>query len=146
VTSQAPRGIAASPSRLLRALLVVVAVVTLAAAVLGCGAAAGEDDQGWFVRYERVWADGLRERETIWPDGRLLMKHGDYLERLTLTAADVDRLQTALEDDIAVGSPDDSPKRTITLGDGTVIAAARPEPGTITDLLDRLLDRHTLAS
>jgi hypothetical protein len=145
MTPLAPDRIAASSSGMLRSARAIVAVVILAAMVLGCGAAAGEDDPGWFVRYERVWADGLRERETIWPDGRLLMRHGDHLERLTLAAADVDRLQTALDHDVPVGSPDDSPQRTITLGDGTVIGAARPDPGTITELLDRLLDRHTLA-
>lgn len=113
--------------------------------LVGCGGATvSEDEGGWFVRYDRVWPDGLAEHQTIWPDGRVLMRHGQTLERLTLDGEDVERIEGALEGEIPVGSPDDSPVRTLTLGDGTVIEAPRPDPGSATELLERLLDRHSL--
>jgi hypothetical protein len=126
-----------------RATLVAVALVTLVGVLVACGSTAGEDEPGWLVRYERVWPDGYTERETVWPDGRVLMRHGEHLERLRLEDADVERLRVALEGDLPAGSPDDSPRRTVTL-EGREPQPSRPEPGSATELLERLLDRHTL--
>jgi hypothetical protein len=72
------------------------------------------------------------------------MKHGDVLERLTLTAEDLATVEAALEEPIPTGSPDDSPRRTMELADGTVIEAPRPEPGTATELLENLMNTHSL--
>ena len=121
----------------------VAMLLLIAGLVAGCGSTAGEDEAGWFVRYERVWPDGLTERETIWPDGRLLMHHGEHLERLTIEAEDVARIQAALEEDIPRASEDDSPRRTVTLPSGEEIVT-RPDRGSAIELLERLLDRHTL--
>ena len=96
------------------------------------------------VRYERVWPDGKVEEQTIDTSGKVLMKHGDVLERLTLDADDLALIEAALEQPIPTGSPDDSPKRTLELGDGRVIEAPRPEPGTATELLEQLMDTHSL--
>jgi hypothetical protein len=97
------------------------------------------------VRYERVWPDGRIEEQTIDTSGKILMKHGDVLERLTLSAEDVATIEAALEQPIPTGSPDDSPKRTIELSDGTEIDAPRPDEGTVTLLLENLMDSHTLS-
>jgi hypothetical protein len=95
------------------------------------------------VSYERAWPDGFVESQTIWADGRIEMRHGDRLERFTITPQDVDRVRVALGKTIPTGTPDDSPRRTLTLPDGTVLNAPRPDPGTATELLERLLERHT---
>lgn len=111
--------------------------------VVACSASPGSDGLK-LLSYQRQWPDGKIEQLTILTNGHVEMKHGDYLERITIGAADVSRLQDALAMPIPTGSPDDSPKRTLTLADGTVISAPRPEAGTVTALLERLLDTHTL--
>ena len=73
------------------------------------------------------------------------MKHGEALERLSITPENVARIEEALKAEIPGGSPADSPKRTLTLADGTIITAPRPDPGSVTDLLEQLLDTHALA-
>jgi hypothetical protein len=72
------------------------------------------------------------------------MKHGDFLERLTLSARDVQRLRDGLAGDIPVGTATDSPQRLITFPDGSAIEFPRPTAGSITELLDRLMDKHRL--
>ena len=72
------------------------------------------------------------------------MKHGEFLERLTLSAADLAKVQAALKEPIPTGSPDDSPRRTLEMANGVVIEAPKPDPGTVTELLERLLDTHSI--
>jgi hypothetical protein len=118
----------------------VVALLLLA----GACSSGGGPTAGQLLAYQRVWPDGLTERTTVFDDGRVQMQHGDVLERLTLTPADLDRLRAALARPIPIGSPSDSPQRTLTLADGTVIQAPRPDPDTLTALLDNLTSTHRL--
>lgn len=111
--------------------------------VIACGGSAGGGGTR-LLTYERVWPDGRTESQVVWSNGRVEMRHGDMLERLTLPGEDVDRLEEALEQPIPTDAPGASPERTLTLADGTVIAAPRPDPGTITELLDRYMDTHLL--
>ena len=139
-----PRWTTANPRTLVPRALV-LALLGLALLV-GCASIGpGGGDRPTLVRYERIFPGRAVEQQTIFTDGSVEMLHGEVRERLTLSAADLERIQSALRSEIPVGSPDDSPKRTLTLGDGTVIVAPRPEPGTVTELLERLLDRHSLA-
>jgi hypothetical protein len=124
-----------------------VAVGVLALVVLGMSIAACSPGTGLgptLVHYERVWPDGRVEEQTIDTSGKVLMKHGDVLERLTLSADDVALLEAALGEPIPTGSPDDSPVRTIELADGTTIEAPRPDDGTVTLLLENLMNTHKL--
>ena len=137
-----------TPERTTR-LRVVAAMVGILVSVLVVACSAGEggdavDTDGALVRYVRVWDDGFTEEQTIEPDGRVLMQHGDTLERLTLEPDELDSIREALEREIPTGTPDDRPQRTLILADGTVIDAPRPEPGTITQLMDQLMDSHSL--
>lgn len=138
----AARTNAAPRHALVRTLLVALAGMLLLAA---CASSGGTTTAAKLLHYQRVWPDGRIEQQTIYADGRIEMKHGETLERITIPAEDVTRIQDALKADIPIGSPDDSPRRTLTLADGTVIQAPRPEPGTVTDLLERLLDSHLLS-
>jgi hypothetical protein len=99
---------------------------------------------GELVRYERVWADGLTERTLIGQDGKVVMMHGEHLERLVLTAEDLDRIRAAIASTATSGDPGGSPDRTITYADGRVVPHALPEPGSLAELLDRLTDTHSL--
>jgi hypothetical protein len=96
------------------------------------------------VRYERVWPDGRVESQTIDTSGQVLMTHGGGPERLALSPDDLATIETALQGPIPIGSPSDSPKRTIEMADGTVIEAPRPDEGTVTLLLDDLMSTHRL--
>ena len=44
------------------------------------------------VRYQRTWPDSYHEELSITEDGHVTMKHGDVLERLTLTPDQVQRI------------------------------------------------------
>ncbi len=119
-------------------------VVSLAGACSLGGATGGADpDVDALVTYERVWRDGYTERQVVDVDGRVTMWHGDRFERLTLSEEDIDLIAESLEGDMPTGSPDDSPARTLILDDGTVIDHPRPAPGSITELMDQLMDTHT---
>lgn len=132
--------------RALRPVVVGLLLVLVALALAGCASGSGGGSGGGakLLHYQRVWPDGNTEQQTIYTDGRIEMKHGETLERLTLSAADLARVADALKQPIPTGSPDDSPKRTLELADGSVIEAPRPEPGTVTELLENLLNTHTL--
>jgi hypothetical protein len=125
------------PTVPVRLLLALVAVLLVVAA---CG---GGDDRPLVV-YERAWPDGMVEETTVHGDGRVLMRHGEFLERFTIPEASVATLRTALQAPIPTGSPEESPQRTLTLADGTRVEAVRPEPGNAVELLDRLTDTHAL--
>jgi hypothetical protein len=125
----------------LRSLVVALLVLLLVAA--GASACGGSAPGGEvLVTYERTWPDGYVDRETIWVDGRIEMHHGDHLERFRLADVDMDRLMAALAQPIPTGTPADSPVRVLTLADGSVVTAPRPEAGSITELLDRLMETH----
>lgn len=121
----------------------VLLVAALLMSVSACSPGGSASDAPLVV-YTRVWPDGLIEETTVHADGRVLMKHGDRLERFTLEAADVELLRTALAGDIPVGPSDDGPERTLTMGDGRLIDSPRPGPGNAAELLDRLTETHRL--
>lgn len=133
-----------------RSVTLALAALLVTLVIAGCGGSPGGGGApspaatGELVRYERVWADGLTERTLIGQDGKVVMMHGEHLERLVLTADDLARLRTLLATPAVAGDPGGSPDRTLTYADGTVIAHARPDPGSIVELLDRLTDTHSL--
>lgn len=137
-----PTAARASRTHLVVGLVLLLALLVLA----GCSASGGGGGAGGakLLHYARVWPDGNTEQQTIYSDGRIEMKHGEVLERLTLAPADLARIQDGLTEPIPTGSPDDSPKRTLELADGTVIEAPKPVPGSVTELLENLLNTHTL--
>ena len=141
---RAPSGRCAPTLRALLAAFAALVVLAGCAASMG-GAGSSTGGSATLLRYERVWPDGRTEEQTLSRDGRLAMMHGEVRERLTLPPEDLARITEALAKDIPVGSPDDSPRRRLTLGDGTLIEAPRPDPGTVTELLERLLDTHGLS-
>lgn len=129
-----------------RVTTVLAALVFVAAA---CTSTADQGD-GELVVYERVWPDSITETTTIYQDGRVSMLHGEHLERFTLAEADLQLIRSALEAPLEpaadAASDPDAPRRTITLGDGTIVQVGEPEPEGAVDLLDRLTDTHSFSA
>jgi hypothetical protein len=117
----------------------------LALAMAGCASRGGATAGVELLHYQRVWPDGRVEQQTIYTDGRVEMRHGEVLERMTIRPTDIARIQDALQAPIPTGSAEDSPERTLTLADGTVVAWPRPDPGTVTELMEELLNTHGLS-
>ena len=111
----------------------------LVALLAACGSSAAN-----LVRYDRSWPDGYHEDLTVMADGHVSMHHGQYLERLTLTAAQVQRIKDALAAGVPKGDKGDSLVRTVDLADGTTVSPVNPIPGSAVDLLEVLLTTHSL--
>ena len=132
----------ARPGRRVPAPVRILILVSLLVIVAACGGAHASGNE--IASYQRTWPDGLTESITVWSNGYVEMHHAQYLERISISSEDVERLEDTLTRPIPTGSPTDAPKRTLTLADGTVIARPRPDPETLTELLDRLLSTHSL--
>jgi hypothetical protein len=117
----------------------VLAMVTLVACAPGGG---GED--GPLAVYRRE-VGATTEETTVYRDGRVLMKHGEYVERFTLPSEDMARLRDALAGPVPTGAPADGYARTLTLPDGTLVEAPLAEAGSATALLELLTDTHSLS-
>ena len=96
------------------------------------------------VRYERDWPDGYHEELTITDDGHVTMKHGDVLERLTLTSAQVQKIR----DRSLQGCPRVT-RATAWSGrwcspNGTSVTPVKPVAGSAVELLELLMTTHSL--
>jgi hypothetical protein len=109
--------------------------------LVGCGSGGSA---ATVVRYERDWPDGYHEELTITDDGHVTMKHGDVLERLTLTSDQLQTVQTALAAGIPTGDLGDSIVRTVVLANGTTQTPVKPVPGSSVELLELLMTTHSL--
>jgi hypothetical protein len=119
------------------ALLALLVVLVVAA----CG---GGGQAATLVTYQRAWPDGFHEEVTVLEDGKVTMRHGDVLERLTITADQVGMLREALAAGLPMGDQGDSLVRTVTLGNGTTHSPVRVEPGSSVELLEVLMTTHSL--
>ncbi|MFN8520433.1 MAG: hypothetical protein U0667_13785 [Chloroflexota bacterium] len=117
------------------------AVVVLLAVLL---AACGGGQAATLVTYGRDWPDGFHEELTVQDDGKVTMRHGDTLERLTLTQDQLQLLRDALAGGIAMGDQGDSLVRTVTLATGTTHSPVLVEPGSAVEMLETLMTTHTL--
>jgi len=124
-----------------RARLFLVVMVMLALMLVGCSSGASA---ATVVRYERDWPDNYHEELTITDDGHVTMKHGDVLERLTLTAAQVQQIRDALAAGVPAGDQGDSLVRTVVLANGTSLSPVKPVAGSSVELLELLLTTHSL--
>lgn len=112
--------------------------------VLVVGACGGGGQAATLVTYQRAWPDGFHEEVTVLEDGKVTMRHGDTLERLTITADQVRMLRDALEAGLPMGDQGDTVVRTVTLGNGTTHSPVRVEPGSAVELLEVLMTTHSL--
>jgi hypothetical protein len=96
------------------------------------------------VTYDRDWPDGYHEELTLQDDGHITMHHGNTVERLTIGAADVQRIRDGLAAGITEGDQGDTLVRSIVLANGTIHSPVKVVPGSVVELLERLLTTHSL--
>ncbi|MFM8914959.1 MAG: hypothetical protein ACKOFY_01650 [Candidatus Limnocylindrus sp.] len=122
------------------ALLVAISVATS----LGACSAAAEPSGTPAYTFTRSWSNGYEESALVYADGRSIMTHGQYIERLTLPADQMATLAAAAAREIPVGSNGDDPILGVTVGAGETVRPAGLDLDSLPELLNRLLDSHTL--
>ena len=123
-----------------RRLAGVVGALLIVLVVVGCGGSQAST----LVTYQRDWPDGFHEELSVLDDGKVTMRHGDTLERLTLSADQVRTLGDALAAGLPMGDQGDSLVRTVILGNGTSHSPLKVEPGSSVEMLEILMTTHSL--
>ena len=92
----------------------------------------------------RSWSNGMEERVEVFSDGKMIMTHGDFDERVTLPGDQMSELAAAAALPVDAGSNSDDPILGVTIGSSAEVRPAALTPGSIAELLNKLLDSHTL--
>lgn len=92
----------------------------------------------------RSWSNGMEEQGLVYADGRIVMTHGEYTERVTIPADQMAELAAAAAQEIPAGANSDDPIVGVAIGDAAPIRPAGLTEGSLPELLNRLLDSHTL--
>ncbi|MFM2104136.1 MAG: hypothetical protein RL006_303 [Chloroflexota bacterium] len=92
----------------------------------------------------RSWSNGMEERVEVYADGKTIMTHGDYEERITLPADQMAELAAAAGTPADPGSNSDDPILGVTVSGSPEVRPAALTLGSIAELLNRLLDSHVL--
>jgi ABC-type Fe3+-hydroxamate transport system substrate-binding protein len=120
-------------------LMTLIAVASLAA----CSTAAEPTGTPAYT-VTRSWSNGMEEKALVYADGRTVMTHGEYSEKVTLPADQMAALAAAAVLEIPAGANSDDPIISITIGAGAPIRPAGLTKDSLPELLNRLLDSHTL--
>ena len=124
---------------------IVVLLLTLSAiASLAACSAATEPTGTPAYTVTRSWSNGMEEKAVVYADGRTIMTHGEYSEKVTLPADQMATLAAAAAREIPVGANSDDPILGVTVGAGEMVRPAGLELDSLPELLNRLLDSHTL--
>ena len=86
----------------------------------------------------------MEERVEVYADGRTIMTHGDFEERVTLPSDQMAELAAAATTPADAGSNSDDPILSVVVGSTAEVRPAALTPGSIAELLNKLLDSHTL--
>lgn len=125
--------------RILVLLLTLVAVASLAA----CSTATEPTGTPAYT-ITRTWSNGMEEKAVVYPDGRTIMTHGEYSEKVTLPSDQMAALAAAAAREIPAGANSDDPIIGVAIGDAAPIRPAGLAVDSLPELLNRLLDSHTL--
>ena len=123
-----------------KSLVAGIAALVIAAA---CGASTEPSSSLLYVA-TRSWSNGMEERVEVFSDGKTIMTHGDYDERVTLPSDQMSELAAAAALPVDAGSNSDDPILGVTIGSSAEVRPAALTPGSIAELLNKLLDSHTL--
>lgn len=124
--------------------LAALLLALMTAASLGACSAAAEPTGTPAYTVTRSWSNGMEEKALVYPDGRTLMTHGEYSEKVTLPADQMAMLAAAAALGIPAGANSDDPILGVTIGAGETVRPAGLEMDSLPELLNRLLDSHTL--
>jgi hypothetical protein len=116
----------------------------MTAASLGACSAAAEPTGTPAYTVTRSWSNGYEESALVYADGRSLMTHGEYKERIKIPADQMAMLAAAAALGIPAGANSDDPILGVTVGAGETVRPAGLELDSLPELLNRLLDSHTL--
>ena len=120
-------------------LMALIAVASLAA----CSTAAEPTGTPAYT-VTRSWSNGMEEKALVYADGRTIMTHGEYSEKVTLPADQMAALVAAAALEIPAGANSDDPIIGVAIGAGAPIRPAGLTKDSLPELLNRLLDSHTL--
>jgi len=127
----------------MKRLTVLLLTLVTAASLVACSSATEPTGTPAYT-ITRSWSNGMEEQGLIYPDGRIVMTHGEHTERVTLPADQMAELAAAAALEIPVGTNSDDPIIGVTIGDGPVVRPAGLQQDLLPELLNRLLDSHTL--
>jgi len=127
----------------MKRLTVLLLTLVTAASLVACSSTAEPSGTPAYT-VTRSWSNGMEEQGLIYPDGRIVMTHGAYTERVRLPADQMAELAAAAVLEIPAGTNSDDPIIGVTIGDGPVVRPAGLQQDSLPELLNRLLDSHTL--
>ena len=116
----------------------------MTAASLGACSAATEPTGTPAYTVTRSWSNGYEESALVYADGISLMTHGQYKERITIPADQMSMLAAAAALEIPAGANSDDPILGVSIGDSAPVRPAGLTKDSLPELLNRLLDSHTL--
>ena len=120
-------------------------VAGIAALVIATACSATPEPSGSLLYVAtRSWSNGMEERVEVFSDGKMIMTHGDFDERVTLPGDQMSELAAAAALPVDAGSNSDDPILGVTIGSSAAVRPAALTPGSIAELLNKLLDSHTL--
>ncbi len=116
------------------------------AALLFVGACAATPEPSGSLLYvaTRSWSNEMEERIEVYSDGKTIMTHGDFEDKATLPESQMAKLAAAADIPVEPGSNSDDPILGVTIEGGTEVRPAAITVGSLAELLNRLLDGHTL--
>ena len=124
--------------------LTVLLLTLVAATSLGACSTATEPTGTPAYTVTRSWSNGMEEQAVVYADGRTIMTHEEHSERVTLPADQMATLAAAAALEIPAGASSDDPIIGVTIGAGAPIRPAGLTKDSLPELLNRLLDSHTL--
>jgi hypothetical protein len=124
--------------------LVALLLAVAAATSLGACSAATEPTGTPLYTVTRSWSNGMEEKAVVYADGRTVMTHGEYSEKVTLPADQMAALAAAAVLEIPGGANSDDPILGVSIGDSAPVRPAGLTKDSLPELLNRLLDSHTL--
>jgi hypothetical protein len=127
----------------MKRLAVLLLVLVAATSLVACSSAAEPTGTPAYT-ITRSWSNGMEEKAVVYSDGRSVMNHGAFTERVTLPADQMAELAAAAALEIPAGTNSDDPIIGVIIGSGTPIRPAGLTKDALPELLNRLLDSHTL--
>ncbi|MSQ39484.1 MAG: hypothetical protein EXR56_01130 [Chloroflexi bacterium] len=124
--------------------LTALLLTLVAATSLGACSTATEPTGTPAYTVTRSWSNGMEEQAVVYADGRTIMTHEEHSERVILPADQMAALAAAAALEIPAGANSDDPIIGVTIGAGAPIRPAGLTKDSLPELLNRLLDSHTL--